>query len=198
MSESISLKFSLHAAAKDIYDAWLDSERHSIMTGEKATISREIGGTFTAWGGYISGKNLLLIPNKKIVQSWRSSEFPDDAADSILSIQLIEAQGITEVDLEHKDIPPGQGLQYRAGWIDYYANPMQSYFSERLKSTSGRSSPKRSAVRTKSVPKAIKAKALKKPSKKPAKKSLGSPKVAKRKKKIATTKTTPRKSGQRR
>ncbi len=129
MSESITVRFTLPVSAREVYDAWLDGPRHSAMTGAKATASRAVGGEFTAWDGYIRGKNLLLIENKKIVQSWRSTEFPEDAADSVLSIRLTERHGITEVELEHADIPAGQSVQYQSGWIEYYANPMQKYFS---------------------------------------------------------------------
>ncbi|MFZ5629031.1 MAG: SRPBCC domain-containing protein [Spirochaetota bacterium] len=129
MSESITLRFTLPVAASKVYDAWLDGAQHSAMTGAKATASREVGGEFTAWDNYIRGKNLLLIKNQKIVQSWRSSEFPDEAADSVLSIRLTEKHGITEVELEHADIPPGQSVQYQSGWIEFYANPMQKYFA---------------------------------------------------------------------
>lgn len=201
MPESITVTFSLHAAAKDIYNAWLDSDEHTAMTGEKATASREVGGEFSAWNGYITGKNLLLIPGKKIVQSWRSSEFPDDAPDSVLSIQLIENQGITEVDLEHKDIPPGQGLQYRAGWIDYYANPMQKYFAARGRSSSVKK-PARKALPARKSGGVKKTKKQAASAKKPgAKKSKGiarPKKTAAAKKKVAATKPTRRKSAQRR
>lgn len=129
MHESIVVRFSLHAPARDIYAAWLDSAKHTAMTGSPARASRLIGGEFTAWDGYISGKNLLLVENKKIVQSWRSSEFPEEAPDSVLSLLLTEREGITEVELEHRDIPPGQGVQYQSGWIEFYANPMQEFFS---------------------------------------------------------------------
>ncbi len=195
MSESITVKFSLHAAAKDIYNAWLDSDAHSAMTGEKATASREVGGEFSAWNGYITGKNLMLIPNKKIVQSWRSSEFPEEAPDSVLSIQLLENEGITEVDLEHKDIPPGQGLQYQTGWIDYYANPMQRYFAVRGKSAPARGKPQKTA----SARQAGKVKSPKKASRVARKTAPGgSKKAAPVKKKVAATKATRSKSGKRR
>jgi len=201
MSESITLRFSLHAAAKDIYDAWLDSERHSAMTGERATASREIGGAFTAWSGYITGKNLLLIPNKKIVQSWRSSEFPEDAPDSVLSIQLIENQGITEIELEHKDIPSGQAVQYQAGWVEYYANPMQRYFAAGEKTGSAKQRAKKTAPRAVTA----RAKPLRKlpaasvkKAKKAAKPAAAAKKARKPKKKVAATKPTSRKSGKRR
>ena len=35
---------------------------------------------------YIEGKNLELEKDKKIVQKWRTTEFPDDAPDSDLEI----------------------------------------------------------------------------------------------------------------
>lgn len=156
MQESITVRFSIHASAKAIYDAWLDSAKHSAMTGSPAIASRQIGGKFSAWEGYITGTNLLLLEGKKIVQSWRSSEFPEEAADSVLSVLLIEREGITEVELEHKDIPRGQGVQYQSGWIEFYANPMQKYFSSlSMKGTAGKKapSPKHATVRKKSIAK---------------------------------------------
>jgi activator of HSP90 ATPase len=168
MSETITIKFSLHAPAKAIYDAWLNSAEHTAMTGAKATASRLVGGAFSAWDGYITGKNLLLIPGKKIVQSWRSSEFPDQAPDSILSIQLTEGLGITEIDLEHKDIPAGQLVQYQSGWIEFYVNPMQKYFA--LKSEPAKKKKAKTGKKTK-VGKATKAPVKKGRSKTAAKKS---------------------------
>jgi activator of HSP90 ATPase len=168
MSESITVKFSIHAPAKAIYDAWLSAAEHTAMTGAKATASKLVGGSFTAWDGYISGKNLLLLDGKKIVQSWRSSEFPEEASDSVLSVLLIENNGITEVDIEHKDIPPGQGVQYQSGWIEFYANPMQKYFAakyaERKKSArathrSRKPAKKKAAGKRKAIPKKKLAKA---------------------------------------
>jgi activator of HSP90 ATPase len=129
MRESIKVQFTLPATAREVYDAWLDGAKHSAMTGARATASREVGGEFSAWDNYIRGKNLLLIENQKIVQSWRSSEFPEDAPDSVLSIQLTERYGTTEVELVHSDIPPGHAVQYQSGWIEFYANPMQKYFA---------------------------------------------------------------------
>lgn len=123
------VRFTLPVPAHEIYDAWLDSQKHSAMTGSPATASRQVEGEFTAWNGYIRGKNLLLIDNQKIVQSWRSADFPEEAADSVLSVRLTERQNLTEVEIEHCDIPPGFSVQYQSGWIEFYANPMQKYFA---------------------------------------------------------------------
>jgi hypothetical protein len=37
-----------------------------------AEISREVGGAYSAYSGYITGQNLELLPDQKIVQSWRA------------------------------------------------------------------------------------------------------------------------------
>lgn len=65
------------ANPQKIYKAWLNSKEHTAMSGSKATASAKIKGKFTAWDGYISGHNLELQDGKKIVQAWRSTEFPE-------------------------------------------------------------------------------------------------------------------------
>ncbi|MBM2832567.1 MAG: YndB domain-containing protein, partial [Dehalococcoidia bacterium] len=55
----------------------MDSRKHAKFTGDSATISREIGGKFTAYGDYAEGINLELVPDKKVVQSWRGSDWPE-------------------------------------------------------------------------------------------------------------------------
>lgn len=178
------MKFTLPVPARRVYSAWLDSAEHSAMTGAKATCSRDVGGEFTAWDGYIRGKNLLLIENKKIVQSWRSSEFPEEASDSVLSIQLIEREGKTEVVLEHSDIPPGHAVEFQSGWIEFYANPMQKYFATSKASKNKGALPKKASK----IPKQKSSHQKTARAPKPKKKT-----VAKPKKKPATAKTGRRK-----
>ena len=64
-----TLKIRIKATAKDIYTTWLNSEGHTKMTGGEAIVSNEIGDSFTAWDGYIEGRNIELEPYKRILQS---------------------------------------------------------------------------------------------------------------------------------
>ena len=61
----------LKATAHDIYEALMDSNKHSEFTHSPAVIHREVGGEFSAFDGWASGKTVELIPDKKIVQKWR-------------------------------------------------------------------------------------------------------------------------------
>jgi activator of HSP90 ATPase len=131
MPESIKVSAVLPASPKRLYEAWLDSKEHSKFTGGKAVIDGRKGGNFTAWDGYIRGKNLELEPNKRIVQSWRTSEFPSRSADSRIEVLFDKAESGAKITIVHTSIPEGQGEEYRQGWLDYYFKPMKEYFGKK-------------------------------------------------------------------
>ena len=124
-----TLKTTIKASARKIYSAWLSSEGHTKMTGGKATTSDKIGDTFTAWDGYIQGENLILEENKRIVQSWRTSEFEDHEDDSQIEIVLLENGGKTELILKHTQLPES-GEHYKKGWDEHYFQLMKAYFAK--------------------------------------------------------------------
>ncbi len=145
MPESIQVSTVLPATPQRIYKAWLSSREHAAMTGGATTIDPKVGGHYTAWDGYIQGVTLELEPNRRIVQSWRSAEFPAGAPDSRLEVLLAKAKGGTTITLNHNDIPDGQGEMYRSGWAESYFVPMQAYFAKRAPAR--RAKPKRAEAR---------------------------------------------------
>lgn len=130
MPDSFEISTMLTASAKQVYEAWLSSDEHGAMTGGAAQIDPIVGGKFSAWDGYISGTTLELEPLRRIVQSWRTVEFPSDAADSRLEISLEEVAEGTRLTLKHSNIPTGQGSSYESGWVENYLDPMKEHFSE--------------------------------------------------------------------
>lgn len=129
MALEFEISTTIPAKPDEVYKAWLESKSHSKMTGSKAKVSDKIGDRFLAWDGYISGSNLELKPGKKIVQSWRTSEFADSEEDSRLEITLAPAKGGTKLTLRHSNLP-AHGEQYRQGWVDSYFDPMKEYFGK--------------------------------------------------------------------
>ena len=124
-----TLKTKIKATAKEIYTSWLNSEGHTKMTGGAATTSDVIGGNFTAWDGYIEGKNLALEPYERIVQSWRTSQFEESEEDSQIEVLLNEVDGQTELTLIHTNVPES-GEHYKKGWENHYFQPMKTYFAQ--------------------------------------------------------------------
>ncbi len=127
MSIEFEISDIFSATPEQVYDAWLDSEGHSKMTGGAAEASAQVGGEFSAWDGYISGKNLELEPGKRILQSWRTQEFQESDADSELEITLKGVPEGTKLTLKHTKLPE-HGMQYKDGWGEHYFEPMKAYF----------------------------------------------------------------------
>lgn len=127
--ESFTISAMIPATPKQIYEAWLSSEGHSQMTGGQAEVQAGIGGAFEAWDGYIRGKTLELKHPHRIVQTWRTSEFPEDSPDSRVEILLEETAEGAKITLVHTNIPAGQAEGYKEGWEDFYFTPMRAYFS---------------------------------------------------------------------
>jgi activator of HSP90 ATPase len=131
MTEELKLSILLPVKPEELYHAWQDSKTHAAFTGDAAVIDPKVGGKFTAWNGYIMGKNLELESPRRIFQSWRTTEFPEDALDSLLEI-LIEPTGKgSKLTLIHTQIPKGQAEQYKEGWLDYCFTPMKAYFNHK-------------------------------------------------------------------
>ncbi len=125
-----TLKTTIVASAKEIYDAWLNSDGHSSMTGGEAMASNEIGKNYSAWDGYISGKNITLDENKRIVQSWRTTQFEENEQDSQIELVFTENNGKTELILQHTKVPES-GEHYKKGWVEHYFQPMKIYFENK-------------------------------------------------------------------
>ena len=111
-----------------LYDAWMSSEGHSAMTGAPATVDPRIGGAFEAWDGYITGRTLVLEPGRRIVQSWRTSEFSDVDGDSQIDVAFELLDDATRIVIRHGNVPDGHHSYEEGGWQQHYFEPMRAYF----------------------------------------------------------------------
>ncbi len=157
MPYTFTLTSIIPASAQEIYDAWLDSLAHSEMTGGEATTSDEIGAEVSAWDGYISGRNLELVPGERIVQSWRTTRFTDEHEDSIITVTLEEADDGTLLTLVHSNVPDEQRAYEEGGWESNYFEPMKVYFGNLERAAAG-TPRKRAAPKVAAGKKAEKAK----------------------------------------
>ncbi len=129
MKNQFTISTFLPAPPEKVFRAWLSSEGHSGMTGSPARVEPRVGGAFTAWDGYITGRTSALKPYTRIVQAWRTTEFPVDCADSQIEIVLEAVEGGTKLTLTHTNIPDGQAESYESGWDESYFQPMNEWFS---------------------------------------------------------------------
>jgi uncharacterized protein YndB with AHSA1/START domain len=128
---AFTLTTTIPASPQEVYEAWLDSVIHSEMTGGEASMSDETGVEVSAWDGYITGRNLELVPGERIVQSWRTTQFTDEHEDSRITVTLEAVEDGTLLTLEHTNVPDAQTSYEKDGWEKHYFGPMKEYFGNR-------------------------------------------------------------------
>ncbi len=118
------------APPERIYGAWLDGATHAAFTGGgKAEVDARVGGKFSAWNGYIQGKNVELTAGERIVQSWRTSDFPAGYPDSLLELRFVPESGGTRLHLRHVGVPASTAERFSEGWHAYYWQPLRAWLA---------------------------------------------------------------------
>jgi activator of HSP90 ATPase len=129
MSKPIQQTVTFKASPHEVYEILMDSKKHSAFSGGLAEISREVGGEFSAYDGYITGKNLELVPDRKIVQNWRAVDWPEGFFSTVTFV-LLPIAGGTRLNFTHKDLPEGTEAEFEQGWVNNYWEPLKRYLED--------------------------------------------------------------------
>jgi activator of HSP90 ATPase len=122
--KTIKQTATFKAGPHEVFEALMDSARHGEFTGGKARISRAVGGKFSTYDGYAEGTNLELVPDKKIVQTWRASDWPKGCY-STVTFTLKAVNNGTKLTFTQVGVPDDQFEDVSQGWKDFYWTPMK-------------------------------------------------------------------------
>ena len=93
-----------------------------------SVISQDAGGAIALFGGYITGRQIELVPNTRIVQVWRAGSWT--AGDYSIVRFVLGAEGSgTRVTLDHTGFPAGQAQHLAEGWQENYLQPLAKYLA---------------------------------------------------------------------
>jgi activator of HSP90 ATPase len=134
MTKPIIQSVTFSASPTVLFQMYTDSQQHSAATGSRAVVSSKVGAEFNAFEGMLSGRNLVIVPNRLIVQAWRASHWKKADLDSILVLTFTKAAGGARVDLVHTGVPQHDHKGVRLGWPKYYWKPWRSYLKKRAAS----------------------------------------------------------------
>ena len=123
--QSVLFKASPH----EIYECLMDSKRHAEFTGSSVKLSRKVGGKFSIYDGDIEGVNLELIPDQKIVQSWRYSNWLQGHYSRVTFSFKETARG-TRLTFTQTGVPEEFADDISQGWRDYYWQPIKDMLGE--------------------------------------------------------------------
>ena len=127
VTKAIHQEEDFKAGPGRIYEALLDAKQFTAVSGGRAAeIDRVVGGTFTIFAGHIVGRNLELVPNRRIVQAWRVVPWPEGIY-SIARFELLGQSSGTRVILDHTGFPPELAEHLESGWKENYWDALRKY-----------------------------------------------------------------------
>jgi uncharacterized protein YndB with AHSA1/START domain len=134
--ESIHQEVHFKASPERVYAALTDAKEFqkvvllsgAVKTGmvkepQPAQISAMAGGEFAVFGGYITGRQIELVPNVRIVQAWRTGTWAPGIY-SIAKFALAPQETGTLLTFDHTGFPKGEAEHLLQGWKSNYWQPL--------------------------------------------------------------------------
>jgi activator of HSP90 ATPase len=126
-SITIHQEIDFNASPQRVYEALLDAKQFAAFSGMPAEINREVGGAFSLFKGHIVGRNVELVPNQRIVQAWRTVDWPEGAY-SIVRFEFMPQGSGTHLVFDHIGFPEGLRDHLAEGWEGHYWSLLKKYF----------------------------------------------------------------------
>src|SRR5712692_3912885 len=123
---SLHQEVDLKASPHRIYEILLDSKQFSAFSGEPAEISREVGGPFSMFAGKIVGRNVELVPDQRVVQAWRPSNW-EPGSYTLVRFEFKQEGPRTRIILDHTGFHEGDFGHFDPGWRMRYWEPLAKY-----------------------------------------------------------------------
>ena len=140
-AESIHQEVEFKASPERLYAALTDAKQFqkavllsdAVKTGmvknlQPAQISAQVGGEFTLFGGYITGRHVELVPSVRIVQAWRTGSWQPGIY-SIVRFALAPRGTGTLLTFDHTGFPQGEAEHLAQGWHLNYWQPLEKVLS---------------------------------------------------------------------
>lgn len=120
----IKQKYIINAPIEKVWKALVDPRDIDSWGGGPSKMNDKEGFKFEFWGGDIFGKNIEVVPTKKLVQEWQYRGWKNP---SIVTFNLSSKGDKTEAELIHEDVPDSEASDINQGWKDYYLGPLKDY-----------------------------------------------------------------------
>ncbi|KAI8607793.1 activator of Hsp90 ATPase [Chytriomyces sp. MP71] len=124
---TINLNVEFVCSAADLYSTLLDQGRVQAWSRGPASIKPEVGAEVKLFGGNVEGKILELVPNKKIVQTWRLKTWPANHY-STVTLTFEEGRESVMLRLEQTEVPVGEKDLTTKNWKGYYFDGIKAAF----------------------------------------------------------------------
>lgn len=129
-TSTLHLNPVFNTTAEQLYLTLLEKNRIGAWTRSLPDFQGDVlakGSKFNLFGGNVQGEIVDLVPNAKIVQSWRLNDWKTGHYAN-LTIELHQGDGETTMDVLFKGIPIGEEDAVQANFEDYYIRSIKITF----------------------------------------------------------------------
>ncbi len=120
--KSLSQTYTIKAPVEKVWDALVNPQTIEQWGGGPAIMDDQVGTKFSLWGGDIFGTNTKVEPLKTLEQDWYGGKWQKP---SKVTFTLSENNGVTTLELYHRDYPENSKDDFADGWKTYYFGPLK-------------------------------------------------------------------------
>jgi len=121
---NFNYNLEINATQEEVFTALTNPFQIALWTGYPAVMDDKVGTEFSLWEGDISGRNLEVVKDYKIVQEW---DFGETEKPSIVTLILKKTGKNTRLQVDHQNIPEEAYEEIVEGWKEYYLEAMQRF-----------------------------------------------------------------------
>jgi uncharacterized protein YndB with AHSA1/START domain len=132
MSHNINIEKLLPATTAQVMQMLTDQKQIAIWSGEDAVFEAKVGGQVSLFAGWVKGC-VQLLSEDELKYTWRTSEWEETTADSIVHITLKAVGEQTKLCLQHSLLPDqDESKNQLHGWEDFFFVPLEDYLMVRF------------------------------------------------------------------
>jgi activator of HSP90 ATPase len=136
---AIHQEATFHSRCAAVYRALTDAQQFAAVTrlsdaaslltaanAQATVISLQVGGAVALFGGYVTGRQLQMVPGVRLVQAWRAGSWGPSEF-SIVRFEL-QAQGSDcHLTFDQRGFPESQAASLAYGWRVHYWEPLAKF-----------------------------------------------------------------------
>jgi uncharacterized protein YndB with AHSA1/START domain len=130
---SIHQETLIAAPPQQVFELLTSGSLFGAATGMPAEITDREGDSFSLFGGRVEGRQIELVPGRRVVQAWRfgaEHESPwEPGVYSTVRFTLEPDGDATRLVIEHAGIPPEWNEHISEGYPAFYEDPIVKFFA---------------------------------------------------------------------
>jgi uncharacterized protein YndB with AHSA1/START domain len=127
MAFDLALEFILSGKPKRVMQLLTDPVLIRKWSGGEAILENKVGGRFEMFDGWVKGEVTRTSENE-LAYTWKISEWGEEVPPTEVHYLLKEDKAGTKVVITHTGFPNEEEMRsHKAGWTDYFFDPMEDF-----------------------------------------------------------------------